>query len=150
MATLKRYKDGNDFYAVMDFSYRTQTLQVSTSGNKLLRDMDYGDESFLPHTLVKALVLAGDLHTKRGGPDRDDILSHIPTLTPEKCELSQEKQSQLRSHLQRRAGALSRDTFDDLNEFLEDETPISPVDWKEDPEATEKVKDLQNIADDIF
>lgn len=150
MATLKRYKEGNDFYAVMDFSYRTQTLQITSGANSLLRDMDYRDESFLPHTLVKALVLTGDFHTKPGGPDRDELLEQVPDLTPEKCHLSTGKQDQLQSHLQRRVGALSHDEYDALNRFLREETPLEQVDWKENAEATDKVKDLQNIAEDIF
>lgn len=151
MAKVRRYREKDGLYVVMNFQYRSQTLQVSTSANDFLHRLNYNaDDTHLPLTILKALIHTGDFSTKKGGPTRPELLEKLPELSPQKCRLDDTQQQTLQAFLQSRVKSLSKETYHDLNDFLINETPLEMLSWAESTSENGSADSLDSIAREFF
>lgn len=151
MARVRRYSEKDGLYVLMNFQYRSQTLQVSTNAEDLLHTLGYGsNDTHLPLTVLKALVLTGDLSTEKGGPTQDDILEKTPELSIEKCHLTDDQQRDLQGFLQSRVKVLNKQKYEKLNNFLISETPLEMLSWAESHSDNGSKDNLDSIVDEYF
>lgn len=151
MATLRRYAREDGCYVQINYHYRSQTLQVSGDAEDLFERLSYSaDNTKLPLTLVKALVLTEDLYTLKEGPSKEDLLEKLPELPAEKCRLAGNQHEILQGFLQAQVKNLDKQAYQELNEFLINETPLEMVTWAESQSENGTTENLDSIASNYF
>lgn len=110
------------------------TLQTTPATNRFFRQsVHYHDDTELPMTIPKALVHLGEAKTE-ARHTKAEMLDWFPRLRPSYCDMSDKEVREFRRFIKKRLeqSGLYESQFEDLNSFLEQETPISSFTWTED------------------
>lgn len=150
MGRLHAYTNRDSLYLRVRPENRPQTLQMNSPVADLLADLGYEPDDPIPRDVTKPLVITGLLHTKSGGLTTAELLDAYPRLAPTRCPLTADQRETLQQFLDRFVPAYSRTQHDRLNEFLEVESPLSPIEWTDGKvKPDELIRELQEVARDL-
>lgn len=121
------YKSSSGGYIQTQIDDAPQTLQVAPSAERLLSELGYDYDEYVPRDVTKPLVIVGVLRTKPYGRSKFDLLDGMPALATDYCELTTAQQSRLRDYLRERIDDLSADEYEYLRDFLAHESPLEPI-----------------------
>ena len=136
MPKLYTYQSKSGGYIQTTIDDIPQTLQVAPSAEELFLELgfDYGD--YIPRDVTKPLIMLGVLATKPHGRTKQELLAGIPQLAVDYCELDDDQQQTLQEYLQRRVADLPTPEYEQLDEFLNKESPLDTL--PQVPEAPPK------------
>jgi hypothetical protein len=136
MPKLYTYQSKSGGYIQTTIDDTPQSLQVAPSAEELFLELgfDYGD--YIPRDVTKPLIMLGVLATKPHGRTKQELLAGIPQLAVDYCELDDDQQQTLQEYLQRRVADLPTPEYEQLDEFLNKESPLDTL--PQVPEAPPK------------
>jgi hypothetical protein len=149
MGTFHRYSNEDGGYVRVKLSgyYALQTNPQSTDflGNQL--GLSGGDS--VPRTVEKAFTITKDLHAKADGPAQEELLDRLPTLSRHRCQLSVSDRRKLKAFLKENSPRYADEVRQELNQFLDEETPIQLIEWSEIDESQLGVDPSENALHSI-
>jgi len=130
------YQSGSGGYIQTSIEDTPQILQLAPSVEGLLKELGFEYGEYVPRDITKPLVILGVLETTSGGLSKAELLSGMPKLSVEYCELTIGQQTTLEDYLRSRINDLTGPTREKLDSFLSNESPLDQLPKQPKPAGT--------------